>query len=227
MKWEKKKKDQCLQNLEGQSLSVLGQSGSCIQRSSSDANSSLEQHPALTHHLPTSCPHWTCLCSPRGAGPPPCHNSARGEEASKKVTLANEWWLLGKSALFLMGFAWLISSHICSSLSSSYKSTKVRGRRKGIRAKDGQKEVLILKRENNQGSGEHALWAVSEGGSGEHRAETEAEAVLGWGTSRVGAQVLVARVPPCRPARSHQHSLSATVPVLWAAAAAREENVVF
>lgn len=78
-----------------------------------------------------------------------------------------------------------------------------------------------------EGSGEHFLFEPS-GTEGLERAEAEtaAEAALGSETCE-HAQVLVAMVPSCWPARFHQHSLSATVPVLWAAAAAsKKEKIV-
>lgn len=98
------------------------------------------------------------LCSVQRAGDPPRHSSIRNAEESRKPSYfetaqkKKRRWLLQKSALVFNGYViWLISYHVCHTLSSNSKSTKFRGKKKEIIiAKDEQisQEALILKREN-------------------------------------------------------------------------------
>ena len=159
---------------------------------------------------------------PRGQEPRPDTAASETQKKAGSCPIARQHkkqWLLQKSALVFNGHViWLISYHVCHALSSSSKSTKFREKKKEIIiAKDGQisQEALILKRENrNRGK----WWAFPPctlrnwGSRGGRR-----EAALGSETCQ-HVQVLVAMVPSCWLARFHQHSLSATVPVLWAAA---------
>lgn len=185
--------------------SMFVQSGSCLQRQ--QQCKLLSEAAPSSHALPPYSPTLTNPASvpPEGrelARTQP-HQKCRGNrKLSYCKNSTEEWWLLQKSAFALNGYVtWLISYHICYSLSSSSKSTKCRGKKKEIIiAKDGQisEEALILTRGNrNQGSGEQFPFELS-GTEGLRRAE----AALGSETCSL-AQVLVAMVPLA----SWQHSL--------------------
>lgn len=102
---------------------------------------------------------------------------------------------------------------------SNYKSTKCRGRKKGRVAKEKRETELSVEQVLCEHSGSERL----------DREVQKRQQRQPWAPSpsRHG-QVLVAMVPPCWPAMFHQRSLSALVPVLWAAAAAarRRKNVI-
>ena len=179
MKWAKarkqaknktKQKKQPLSAL-GQFASVFEQSGSCLQKNSSKASSPPKQR-LITTSLPSN-PHWTWPLLCQGGRAPATPATTGTPKKAGRCPLArtalNKDGFCRNQLLFLMGLFQQLA-HVVRP-GSNYKSTKCRGRKKGIVAKE--------KRETEQ-SVEHVLCEHS----GSERpdgadAEMAAEAALG------------------------------------------------
>lgn len=164
------------------------------------------------------------------AGPQPTAATPGAQKQAGRHPLAKtvqiNYGFCKNQLLFLMGFPWLITYEVYSAWSSSYKSTKCRGQKKGRMAKDEQRsqEAFILKGENgNRGKWwAFPLWALRYWGSQEGGNWNSGEAAWVPGPAHRRRSGLLW----CHPAGSKVSSaFAATVPVLWAAE--KEKNRVF
>lgn len=221
MKWVKarkqigKKKKNRLLSVLGQFASMFEQSGSCLQKNSSKASSPPKQR-LITTSLPSN-PHQTrpLLCQGSRAPATPATTGApkKAGRCPLARTALNKDGFCRNQLLFLMGLFQQLS-HVVHS-GSNYKSTKCRGRKKGRVAKEKRETEQSVEHVHREHSGSERL--------GREMLKRQQRQPWAPSPARHG-QVLVAMVPPCWPAMFHQRSLSAAVPVLWAAAAAARKK---